>query len=330
MRSRRRFLTLSAQGVAAMLALGVSAKGFTKVTTKTGLVLDDGFLHHRISPAHPESSARYQAIKQHISANNITDKTVPISPVSDAKQWLQLIHSQQHITAIKTRQPAMHTNALLATAGVLAAVDAVCNGQVQNAFCASRPPGHHARDTGQEEGFCFYNHIAIAARYAQKYYGRNKILIIDWDYHHGDGTEWAFYDDPSVLCFSTHDMFAYPGTGLPSNIGEGDGKGFNINVHLACGIKDADIVKAFDEKLLPAVTQFKPDLILISAGFDSRKDDPLGCFDISNQGFIVLTQMVKALADTHCQGNIVSMLEGGYNLQGNASAVVAHITALMD
>ena len=327
--NRRKLLKLSAQSVLAIGLIAASPMRYAKVKSHTGLVLDDGFLKHHISPTHPESPARYQAIKKHISANNITAKTVHISPIEDAGKSLGLIHSLQHITAIKTQQPAMHAGALLATAGVLGAVDAVCKGQVKNAFCASRPPGHHARNTGREEGFCYYNHIAIAAKYAQQQYGRKKILIIDWDYHHGDGTEWAFYDDPSVLCFSTHDMFAYPGTGSPSRIGEGEGKGFNINVHLDCGATDDDIINAFKAKLLPAVDQFKPDLILISAGFDSRQDDPLGCFDISDKGYVILTQMIKTLANKHCQGNIVSMLEGGYNLQGNASAVVTHITALM-
>jgi acetoin utilization deacetylase AcuC-like enzyme len=327
---RRQLLELSAKGMWATWAIGFASKSNAKPTLKTGLVLDDAFLKHHISAKHPESPARYQAIKQHIIANNLANKTMPIVPKNNTEQWLSLIHSQQHITTIKTWQRRQHNNAVLATAGVLAAVDAVCNNQVQNVFCASRPPGHHAKNTGQEEGFCYYNHIAIAAKYAQQQYNRKKILIIDWDYHHGDGTEWAFYADPSVLYFSTHDMFAYPGTGFPSRIGEGEGEGFNINVHLDCGSTDSEIIKAFRNKLLPAVDQFKPDLILISAGFDSRKNDLLGCFNISNSGYTILTQMVKALANKYCDGNVVSMLEGGYNLQGNASAVVAHIIALMD
>ena len=325
---RRKLLTLSAQSVLATLMLGRYTKIHTKPTLKTGLVLDDGFTRHHISPTHPESPARYQAIKRHLIAYDITDNTMPILPKIDAEQWLSLIQSQDHIASIKAKQPQKHRDALLATAGVLAAVDAVCGGQVENAFCASRPPGHHARNTGQEEGFCYYNHIAIAARYAQQQYDRKRVLIIDWDYHHGDGTEWAFYSDPSVLYFSTHDMFAYPGTGFPSRIGEGEGEGFNINVHLDCGSTDTDIINAFEGQLLPAADQFKPDLILISAGFDSRKDDLLGCFDVSDQGYVILTQMIKTLANKHCQGNIISMLEGGYNLQGISDATVTHITEL--
>lgn len=326
---RRELLELSVKAMLASFATSFVSDSYAKKLSKTGLVLDDGYIQHQISVTHPESPARYQYVKQTIIKNNLIENTIPITPKSDAEQWLSLIHSQLHIQSIK-RQSAKHHAALLATAGVLAAVDAVCNNQVKNAFCASRPPGHHAKNTGKEEGFCYYNHIAIAARYAQKLYDRNKILIIDWDYHHGNGTEWAFYSDPSILYFSTHNMFAYPGTGLPDRIGEGKGKGFNINVHLDCGSTDEDIIQAFKEKLIPAAQQFKPDLILISAGFDSRQDDLLGCFSITDQGFAEITTIVKELANRCCQGNIVSMLEGGYNLQGNASAVTTHIQTLMD
>lgn len=305
--------------------------GMAKVKSNpnTGLVLDDGFLHHQISDAHPEKPARYQAIKQQIVAVDLAAKTSLIKPIDNAEQWLSLIHSQQHIEKIKSQQAATHQHAILATAGLLAAVDAVCTGQVNNAFCASRPPGHHALNTGQEEGFCYYNHIAIAARYAQQQYSLKKILIIDWDYHHGNGTEWAFYSDPTVMYFSTHDMFAYPGTGDPEKKGQGAGKGFNLNVHLGCGTTDDQIINAFEQYLLPAAEKFKPDLILISAGFDSREDDLLGCHSISDHGFSQLTQVVKTIANEHCGGKIVSLLEGGYNIEGNANAVVAHISELL-
>lgn len=304
--------------------------GGANLQSKTGLVLDDDFFRHQISPAHPEKPARYQAIKQKLQDENLINKTRNIKPISNAEQWLSLIHSQQHISTIKQQQPETHKNAVLATAGVLAAVDDVCQGAVINAFCASRPPGHHAMNTGQEEGFCYYNHIAIAARYAQRHYKLKNVLIIDWDFHHGNGTEWTFYSDPSVLYFSTHDMFAYPGTGSPSRTGEGKGEGANINVHLDCGATDNDIITAFQTQLLPAVEDFNPDLILISAGFDSRQDDLLGCHNITDQGFIELTQMIKVMANKYCQGKIVSLLEGGYNIKGNASAVAAHVSALID
>ena len=296
---------------------------------RTGLVLDERFSLHQIHQSHPESPARYQAITEHVLEHDLVSAVSMIAAKKDSEKWLRLVHSQQHIDSIKTKQAKTHQHAVLATAGILAAVDAVFSGKVDNAFCASRPPGHHARDTGKEEGFCYYNHIAIAARYAQKIYGVKKVLIVDWDFHHGNGTEWAFYSDPDVLYFSTHDMFSYPGTGSPSKKGEGAGKGFNINVHLECGATDDDIIQAFEQKLLSVVDDFSPELILISAGFDSRQDDLLGCHEISDQGFVTLTEMLKTLADKHCNGRIISVLEGGYNIQGNASAVTAHIKSLM-
>jgi len=320
---RRQFLALS---TLAGLSTGLSAK---TVTSHTGLVLDERFIDHHISPAHPESPARYQAIADKLLEHDLLPKLTVLEAKNDVEPWLALVHSKEHIELIKQNDSKNHQHALLATGAVLAAVEAVCSGQLKNAFCASRPPGHHALNTGKEEGFCYYNHAAIAARYAQQQYGLKKILIVDWDYHHGNGTEWAFYSDPSVLYFSTHDTFAYPGTGFPERQGEGEGEGFNINVHLGCGATDADIIDAFEQELLPAVETFKPDLIIISAGFDSRQDDLLGCHDITDKGFEKLTDMVKKLAEKHCDGRVVSLLEGGYNIQGNASAVVSHLSALM-
>jgi acetoin utilization deacetylase AcuC-like enzyme len=320
--NRRQFLMSSAT---AALASTVKAE---ENRNNTGLVIDDRFLEHVISDAHPESPARYNAIKQHLLAENLHKQLTLIKPKVDAEAWLTKIHSIEHINNIKSNQPDTYKNALLATAGVLAAIDLVCMGKVNNAFCASRPPGHHAKNTGQEEGFCYFNHVAIGARYAQEHYRLAKILIIDWDYHHGNGTEWAFYSDPSVLFFSTHDMFAYPGTGSPERTGEGKGKGFNINVHLDCGATNENIITAFKEKLLLAADAFAPELVLISAGFDSRQDDLLGCHNITDQGFIELTEIVRMIADRHAGGKIVSVLEGGYNIEGNASAVIAHIKAL--
>jgi acetoin utilization deacetylase AcuC-like enzyme len=313
-----------------LLGLAVSTQQLRATDVKqTGLVMHDDFSRHHISASHPESPARYLAIEQALADWPQASSLQLLQPLSlaAAEPWLQQIHSNAHIEAIKAQQ-ATFNDALLATAAVLSAVDAVMLGRVRNAFSASRPPGHHALNTGQEEGFCYFNHIAVAARYAQKHYKAERILIIDWDYHHGNGTEWAFYGDPSVLFFSTHDQFAYPGTGSPLRRGEGAGKGFNINVHLDCGADDKALLDAFETLLRPAARAFKPDLILVSAGFDSREDDLLGCFNVSDDGFYKLTQWVMALADEYCDGRLVSLLEGGYNIKGNASAVVSHLKAL--
>ena len=294
----------------------------------TGLVYDDFFLQYWLEQGHPESPDRLRSIMKLMKHSGLLSHLTPIQTRVDVLADLSRIHTAAHVHALKIEYGKSNDVALAVVAGILAATDEVCRGSLRNAFCVTRPPGHHARNTGKVEGFCFYNGVAVAARYAQEKYGLKKILIVDWDYHHGNGTEAFFYSDPSVLYFSTHDYFAYPGTGDPAKVGEGAGKGFNINVHLDCKSTDEDIIAAFNEKLLPAANRFKPDLILISAGFDSRQDDLLGCFDITDEGYQQITMMVMQLAGQYCDGRLVSVLEGGYNLDGLASAVKVHVETL--
>ena len=294
----------------------------------TGLVYDDFFLQYWLEEGHPESPDRLRSIMKLMKHSGLLSHLTQIQTRVDVLAELSRIHTAAHVHALKIEYGKSNDVALAVVAGILAATDEVCRGSLRNAFCVTRPPGHHARNTGKVEGFCFYNGVAVAARYAQEKYGLKKILIVDWDYHHGNGTEAFFYSDPSVLYFSTHDYFAYPGTGDPAKVGEGAGKGFNINVHLDCKSTDEDIIVAFNEKLLPAANHFKPDLILISAGFDSRQDDLLGCFDITDEGYQQITMMVMQLAGQYCDGRLVSVLEGGYNLDGLASAVKVHVETL--
>ncbi|MBT6375235.1 MAG: histone deacetylase, partial [Gemmatimonadales bacterium] len=171
---------------------------------------------------------------------------LPLSLLDDSLSHVQYAHTAEHVDSVSTIDVSGRI-AELAVSGALGAVEAVARGTVKNAFCASRPPGHHANNTGAEEGFCFYSNAAIAARYAQRVHGFERILIIDWDYHHGNATQNAFYDDPSVLFFSTHDWQAYPGTGDPAMTGEAEGTGSNINWHLDCGARDVDMLRAWDE-----------------------------------------------------------------------------------
>ena len=294
----------------------------------TGLVYDDFFLQYWLEEGHPESPDRLRSIMKLMKHSGLLSHLTQIQTRVDVLAELSRIHTAAHVHALKIEYGKSNDVALAVVAGILAATDEVCRGSLRNAFCVTRPPGHHARNTGKVEGFCFYNGVAVAARYAQEKYGLKKILIVDWDYHHGNGTEAFFYSDPSVLYFSTHDYFAYPGTGDPAKVGEGAGKGFNINVHLDCKSTDEDIIVAFNEKLLPAANHFKPDLILISAGFDSRQDDLLGCFDITDEGYQQITMMVMQLAGQYCDGRLVSVLEGGYNLDGLASSVKVHVETL--
>ena len=325
---RRNFLSMGA-GTILLSSIGVGAAD-VPLRRKVGLVYDALFLEHWLQTDHPESPSRYQAIIDGFKKEDLLRKVSRLELLPEVESEVLAIHTEDHVAQIKQRYGHSHQVALGAVGAVLAGVQAVCEGRQKHVFCVTRPPGHHALNTGKEEGFCLYNHVAIAARYAQKVYKRRKILIVDWDYHHGNGTEAAFYTDPSVLFFSTHDYRAYPGTGDPARVGAGKGKGYNINVHLDCGAGDQDIIAAFHDKLAPAVKQFKPDLILVSAGFDSRKDDLLGCFDVTDNGFAQLTRIVQGFADEYCDGCLVSLLEGGYTLSGLSSAAVAHLEALLE
>ncbi len=295
---------------------------------KSGYISDPVFLQHHIAAGHPESPDRIQYIQNAIQTSGWGEQLTLVGLKPDVERWITTVHTETHITSIKTHAPLAHKVASAAVGACLSGIDKLLCDRLDNVFCAVRPPGHHALNTGQEEGFCYYNNIAIAARYAQQQYGLKKILIVDWDYHHGNATEAMFYNAADVLFFSTHDQYAYPGTGDPAKKGAGKGYGYNINVHLDCGAKDENIIEVFNTVLVVAADEFKPELVLVSAGFDSRENDPLGCFDITDEGFFQLTKIVMRIADEHCQGKMLSVLEGGYNLSGNASAVLAHLSAL--
>jgi acetoin utilization deacetylase AcuC-like enzyme len=217
--------------------------------------------------------------------------------------------------------------ALMAAGGVLNAVDAVMAGKVASAFCAVRPPGHHAlKDRAM--GFCIFNNVAIATRYIQKKHGLAKVLIVDWDVHAGNGTMAAFYDDPTVLQFDVHQSPFYPGTGSEEDRGAGKAVGLKINVPLGAGAGDKEYKEAFEKRLRPAAMAFKPDFVLISAGFDAHDGDTLGGMKVSTQGYADLTRIVRDIADKCCKGRIVSVLEGGYNLDNLGAAVEAHVKSL--
>ena len=329
--NRRKFLKNLSYGTAALGLYSCVGSNdlINKKVKNTGYIYDKKMLEHIIYPGHVESPQRLKKINERIKAEGIDKEVIYLTPSENSIDFIKKVHSDEHISSIK-KIPITGTVAEISTSCVLAASKAVCDGKISNAFCAVRPPGHHAHSSGSEEGFCYYNNVAIATRYIQEVFNIKKVLIIDWDYHHGNATQDTFYKDGSVLFYSTHNWHAYPGTGNPALRGEGEGAGFNINVHLDDGANDDDMKRAWEEKLLPEVENFQPEFVFISAGFDSRKNDILGTFNITDDCFAALTKIALKIAKTYGKNRLVSLLEGGYNVEGTASAVVSHISQLIN
>ena len=310
----------------------------------TGLLLDSFFCEHDSGENHPEAPGRIQAIQRQLKEDGLIDKSHKIKNRNVTDDEILLCHKNSYLkTVLKeidgNRSGMLSTGdtnfgqnslkvARRASGGLLNAVDAVIDGTVKNAFCAVRPPGHHATaDRGM--GFCIFNNAAIAARYAQEKHGVERVAIIDWDVHHGNGTQDIFYEDGSVFYFSTHQHPWYPGSGSYSETGRGNGRNTTLNVPLPAGSGMDQIGSAFRNKFTARMKDFKPDLMIISAGFDSRKDDPLGQFTLSDQDFVDLTKILLDLAGEFSGGKLVSVLEGGYNQSGLAKAVSHHLGALL-
>jgi acetoin utilization deacetylase AcuC-like enzyme len=309
---------------------------------RTGLVADPRVKQHDGGPAFPEQPARFSAVLNRLEWSGLARDLVRLRDRVAGDDELALVHTREYIALVEreiaqsrgqlsTGDTPINTHsseaARRAAGGALSAVDAVCSGEIDNAFCVVRPPGHHASAT-RGMGFCLFNTIAIAARYAQQKHGAERILIADWDVHHGNGTQDIFYQDGSVLFFSTHQSPWYPGTGDVTETGEGAGAGKTINCPFPAGTGGARIQSAFRDRLLAATEEFRPDLVLISAGFDSRIGDPLGRFLLTDTDFQELTALMLGVAEKYCRGRLVSVLEGGYNLQGLALAAEAHVRAL--
>jgi len=308
----------------------------------TALLLDPVFKQHEPGPGHPEQPARYDAVTRAVAETGVMQSLLRVNVRSASEDEIALVHGRKYIEIVKRDiasgahelstgdtniGPRSLDVALRAVGGVLNTVDAVIGGKAANAFCAVRPPGHHARPE-QGMGFCIFNNIAIAARYAQRKHGIGKVLIADWDVHHGNGTQDTFYSDGSVFFCSTHQSPWYPGTGAARETGEGTGKNCTMNFPFPAGSGRREIGGAFRENLRRAADEFKPDLVLISAGFDSRAGDPLGQFLLSDDDFADLTKVMLEIAGAHAQGRLISLLEGGYSLTGLASGVAAHLRAL--
>ena len=315
----------------------------TPSSNRTALVYDPFYKRHLAGARHPENPLRCDAIVSALTRAEIMGDLLRVTPRKAEPAELLACHTADYVEAVQADvaagrcvlstgdtdiTDASYEAALLAAGGALAAVDAVMARQAKNAFCLVRPPGHHATpDRGM--GFCLFNNAAIAARYAQATHGIARVLIVDWDVHHGNGTQDIFYADKTVFYFSTHQWPLYPGTGSPREIGIGDGAGTTLNCPFPRGAGRREILGAFETVLARAQAAFKPELVIISAGFDSRIDDPLGGFRLTDQDFADLTHVMTTLADDTASGRVISVLEGGYNLTGLGKAATAHIKALM-
>ena len=301
---------------------------------KTGIVKDNRFMNHDMGAYHPESPKRleviYDMLKDQDMAGNF--KEVPVRQAS--MEELLLVHSSDYIERLAATEgkeqtyldPDTQTSsgsyeaALLAAGGLCGAISMVNSGELDNAFALVRPPGHHA-ESARAMGFCLFNNVAIGARFAQEALNINRVLVVDWDLHHGNGTQHSFENDPSILYFSTHQFPYYPGTGAFNEAGMGRGEGFTVNVPLSMGYGDSEYVAIFEKIFRPIALEFNPEIILVSAGIDIHMRDPLGGMNVTSEGFAGLTRSIMDVAESCCGGKIIITLEGGYDLQGLRDSV---------
>lgn len=305
----------------------------------TLLITHPASLRHLTPPGHPERPDRIRVVEQTLEDERFAHLARVEAPRADL-DLVTLCHPRQFVEALiaaspvtglveieadTTMSPGSLEAALRGVGAATHAVDEVMQGKARNAFCATRPPGHHAESV-KAMGFCFFNQAAIAARHAQKAYGAERVAIIDWDVHHGNGTQEIFWNDPSVLYASTHEMPLYPGTGAASERGE---HGTIVNAPLRAGDGSDTFRDAFETAVLPRVDAFQPDLVIISAGFDAHWRDPLANINLVESDFAWATQKLMAIADRRAEGRLVSILEGGYDLEALSKSTASHVLALM-
>jgi len=305
----------------------------------------DSMFGRHITGPHPECPQRLDSIVAALQREGLAGQLLPVKERVEPIRWIELVHTVEYIKRLEqhcreempyidspecTICPESYAAACEAVSVTLAACDMIMKGQATNGFCALRPPGHHA-ENNKSMGFCLFNNVAIACRYLQKQYGLKRVLILDWDVHHGNGTQHTFEQESDVFYCSLHQNPAtlFPGTGWPQETGCGAGAGYTLNLILEPGTDDDDYMKVFNEEFVPAACAFKPEFILISAGFDGHCLDPLADLSLTERSYKLMTKETKALAEQYCQGRILSVLEGGYNLEVMASCVAEHIKVLM-
>ncbi len=311
----------------------------------TGFVYDERYLRHRPGEYHPERPARLEAIVQRLEGTGLMQELVRVHPYEAPLPWIERLHDPEYVRRFRQACEKgfsifmvpdcgicreSYDIALLAAGGVMAAVEAVMKGLVKNAFCAVRPPGHHA-ERNRALGFWFFNNVAIAAVYLLENFGLSRGAIVDWDVHHGNGTQHMFEEDPRVFYLSLHEdpHSCYPGTGFHREQGKGAGKGTTLNLPLPAGSGDKEYLEALQKKGLPRLRQYAPEFVLISAGFDAHQDDPLAHQNLSREAYKTMGSLVLEVARESAGGRVVSVLEGGYNLTVLADCVEDHLRLLM-
>jgi acetoin utilization deacetylase AcuC-like enzyme len=308
----------------------------------TGYLFDPAYLAHKDPHhAHPESPARLAHIRDLLTARDAFEAMVHLPATQTTYATLTAVHDPTYVLTIQRMSErgipvdgetyvaqGSYEIALLAAGAVVNAVDAVMAGEVSNAFALVRPPGHHAH-ASHGEGFCLFNNVAIAARHALDRHGLERVLIVDFDVHHGNGTQDIFWEEPRVLYFSTHEWGIYPGSGHWREIGEGPGQGYTVNVPLPPSVGDEGYTRIFDELLWPLAEHYRPQFVLVSAGYDGHWRDPLAMMSLSVTGFGELSRILVAMADELCDGRLVFSLEGGYDLDALAYGVLASVRALL-
>lgn len=309
-----------------------------------GILCSELYRRHVTGDGHPETTSRLEVVREVLHATGLLERHVELTPreISDAD--MQLVHTHDYLVRLDAacRQgypyidvpdscicPESYVIAKLAAGGVAHAARQIAGGNLRRAFCAVRPPGHHA-ESDRSMGFCLLNNIAIAARAVQKEFSLDRILILDFDVHHGNGTQHAFDADPGATFISLHGhpKYLYPGTGFDDEVGIGPGRGYTINIPFLPGAKDADYRAAFENQIIPAVERYAPKMIFVSAGFDAHADDPLGNLDLSDEIFGWMTEVIVGLAERHARGRILSVLEGGYNHGVLQRCVPQHVEKL--
>lgn len=309
---------------------------------RTGIVKDERYMDHVMDPGHPESPERLRVIYKMLEEPEMKGFLEEVKPRPATRKELELIHAPSYIDQVEKTAgkpyfrldmdtstcAKSYETALLATGGLLELIKAVMEGKLQNGFALIRPPGHHA-ERDRAMGFCLFNNVAIGAQYAINNFSLDRVLVVDWDVHHGNGTQNSFYEDPHVLFMSTHRYgFFYPGTGSANEVGKGKGLGFTVNIPLSTRAGDAEFGNLFEKLIKPIALEYRPQLVLVSAGFDTHADDPLGGMEVTEKGFARMTQILMEIAETTAQGKLVITLEGGYDVAGQGRSVKAVLKEL--